>query len=61
MKISPTSAVSQVRGFHQGILKLAMEPLVLGSALLEGGPDRVIKLDGSPGVDEVKFMPFQFC
>ncbi|KAK4778297.1 hypothetical protein SAY87_018484 [Trapa incisa] len=42
-----------VRGFRQGILKLAMEPSVLGSALLEGGPDRVIKLDGSPGVDEL--------
>ncbi|XP_031387722.1 uncharacterized protein LOC116200899 isoform X2 [Punica granatum] len=41
------------RGFHQGILKLAMEPSVLGSALLEGGPDRVIKLDKSPGVDEL--------
>ena len=40
-------------GFHQGILKLAMEPSLLGSALMEGGPDRKIKLDRSPGVDEV--------
>ncbi|KAL5557187.1 hypothetical protein UlMin_039423 [Ulmus minor] len=42
-----------VTGFHQGILKLAMEPSLLGSALLEGGPDRKIKLDQSPGVDEL--------
>lgn len=40
-------------GFHQGILKLAMEPSVLGTALMGGGPDRKIKLDRSPGVDEV--------
>lgn len=40
-------------GFHQGILKLAMEPSVLGTALMEGGPDRKILLDRSPGVDEV--------
>lgn len=58
-KVSPAYAVSQVRGFHQGILKLAMEPSVLGSALLEGGADRVIKLDRSPGFDEVKYMQFQ--
>ncbi|KAK4416260.1 hypothetical protein Salat_2451500 [Sesamum alatum] len=42
-----------VNGFHQGILKLAMEPSVLSSAFLEGGPDRKIKLDRSPGVDEL--------
>ncbi|XVF17781.1 hypothetical protein REPUB_Repub10bG0153200 [Reevesia pubescens] len=42
-----------VSGFHQGILKLAMEPSVLGTALMEGGPDRKIKLDRSPGVDEL--------
>ncbi|KAF8015488.1 hypothetical protein BT93_H1109 [Corymbia citriodora subsp. variegata] len=42
-----------MKGFHQGILNLAMEPSVLGSALLEGGPDRTIKLDQSPGVDEL--------
>lgn len=30
-----------------------MEPSVLGSAFMEGGPDRKIKLDRSPGVDEV--------
>ncbi|KAL1538923.1 hypothetical protein AAHA92_27610 [Salvia divinorum] len=42
-----------VNGFHQGILKLAMEPSVLGSAFMEGGPDRKIKLDRSPGVDEL--------
>ncbi|PNY03612.1 hypothetical protein L195_g000019 [Trifolium pratense] len=41
-----------VIGFHQGILKLAMEPSVLGTALMEGGPDRKILLDRSPGVDE---------
>lgn len=40
-------------GFHQGILKLAMEPSVLGTAMMEGGPDRKILLDRSPGVDEV--------
>lgn len=43
----------KVIGFHQGILKLAMEPSVLGTALMEGGPDRKILLDRSPGVDEV--------
>ncbi|XP_031116040.1 uncharacterized protein LOC116019835 isoform X2 [Ipomoea triloba] len=42
-----------VTGFHQGILKLAMEPSVLGTAFMEGGPDRKIKLDRSPGVDEL--------
>ncbi|QHO47810.1 Vacuolar protein sorting-associated proteinb [Arachis hypogaea] len=42
-----------VSGFHQGILKLAMEPSVLGTALMEGGPDRTILLDRSPGVDEL--------
>lgn len=30
-----------------------MEPSVLGGAFMEGGPDRKIKLDRSPGVDEV--------
>lgn len=45
-------------GFHQGILKLAMEPSLLGIALMEGGPDRKIKLDRSPEVDEVIFL---FC
>lgn len=43
----------KVSGFQQGILKLAMEPSVLGTALMEGGPDRKILLDRSPGVDEV--------
>lgn len=42
-----------VNGFHQGILKLAMEPTLLGSAFMEGGPDRKIGLDRSPGVDEL--------
>ncbi|KAK7263059.1 hypothetical protein RJT34_30643 [Clitoria ternatea] len=42
-----------VSGFHQGMLKLAMEPSVLGTALMEGGPDRKILLDRSPGVDEL--------
>ncbi|KAK2986490.1 hypothetical protein RJ640_012170 [Escallonia rubra] len=42
-----------VTGFHQGILKLAMEPSVLGSAFMEGGPDRKIKLDRNPGIDEL--------
>ncbi|KFK40709.1 hypothetical protein AALP_AA2G031100 [Arabis alpina] len=42
-----------VSGFHQGILKLAMEPSVIGTALMEGGPDRTIKLDRSPGIDEL--------
>jgi len=42
-----------VTGFHQGILRLAMEPSVLGQAIMEGGPDRKIKLDHSPGLDEL--------
>ncbi|KAL3616453.1 hypothetical protein CASFOL_039843 [Castilleja foliolosa] len=42
-----------VSGFHQGILKLAMEPSVLSSAFMEGGSDRKIKLDRSPGIDEL--------
>lgn len=42
-----------VIGFHHGILKLAMEPSLLGTAFLEGGPDRRIKLDRSPGIDEL--------
>lgn len=46
--------ILKVIGFRHGILKLAMEPSLLGTALMEGGPDRKIKLDCSPGVDEVK-------
>ncbi|KAJ4788105.1 hypothetical protein LUZ62_039351 [Rhynchospora pubera] len=42
-----------VNGFHQGILRLAMEPSVLGLAIVDGGPDRKIKLDRSPGLDEL--------
>ncbi|ERN17671.1 hypothetical protein AMTR_s00059p00194330 [Amborella trichopoda] len=42
-----------VIGFHQGILKLAMEPTLLGAAVMEGGPNRRIKLDRNPGVDEL--------
>ncbi|WCJ31023.1 hypothetical protein M5689_012541 [Euphorbia peplus] len=42
-----------MRGIRQGILKLAMEPSLLGTALMEGGPDRKIKLDRNPGVDEL--------
>jgi len=34
-------------------LKLAMEPSVLGAAFVEGGPDRKIELDRSPGIDEL--------
>ncbi|KAH7673564.1 Vacuolar protein sorting-associated protein 13 [Dioscorea alata] len=41
-----------VTGFHQGILRLAMEPTLLGAAIMEGGPDRKIELVRSPGVDE---------
>lgn len=48
-----TNLTFKMSGFHQGILKLAMEPSVLGTALMEGGPDRKILLDRSPGVDEV--------
>lgn len=48
-----TNLILKVSGFHQGILKLAMEPSVLGTAMMEGGPDRKILLDRSPGVDEV--------
>lgn len=32
-----------------------MEPSFLGTALMEGGPDRKITLDQSPGVDEVLY------
>ncbi|KAL3833397.1 hypothetical protein ACJIZ3_008133 [Penstemon smallii] len=54
LKGAETSGVNgMVNGFHQGVLKLAMEPSVLGSAFMEGGPDRKIKLDRSPGVDEL--------
>lgn len=42
-----------VNGFHQGILKIAMEPSLLRSVLLQGGQNRYIKLDQSPGVDEL--------
>ncbi|KAG1347955.1 hypothetical protein COCNU_06G017840 [Cocos nucifera] len=42
-----------VNGLHQGILRLAMEPSLLGAAVMKGGPDRKIKLDFSPGVDEL--------
>ncbi|XP_071913295.1 uncharacterized protein [Coffea arabica] len=42
-----------MRGFRQGILKLAMEPSLLGTAFMEGGPDRKIKLDRAPGVEEL--------
>lgn len=49
----PSVLFHQVSGFHQGILRLAMEPSLLGTAFIEGGPDRKIKLDRSPGIDEV--------
>ncbi|KAG0467235.1 hypothetical protein HPP92_018815 [Vanilla planifolia] len=42
-----------VTGFHQGILRLAMDPSLLGAAVMEGGADRKIKLDRSPGIDEL--------
>uniref|UniRef100_A0ACD6A2G5 Uncharacterized protein n=1 Tax=Avena sativa TaxID=4498 RepID=A0ACD6A2G5_AVESA len=42
-----------VTGFHKGLLRLAMEPSVLGQAIMEGGPDRKIKLDHSAGLDEL--------
>ena len=53
----------KVTGFHHGILKLAMEPSLLGTALMEGGPDRKIKLDRSPAVDEVisVHIPLSSC
>ncbi|XVE87220.1 hypothetical protein DITRI_Ditri18aG0098600 [Diplodiscus trichospermus] len=54
LKGAETSGLDgMVSGFHQGILKLAMEPSVLGTALMGGGSDRKIKLDRSPGVDEL--------
>ncbi|KAL8476053.1 hypothetical protein ACS0TY_028647 [Phlomoides rotata] len=54
LKGAETSGVNgMVIGFRHGILKLAMEPSVLGSAFMEGGADRKIKLDRSPGVDEL--------
>lgn len=40
-------------GFRQGILKLAMEPPLLGNALKGSGPDRKVKLDRNPGIDEL--------
>ena len=46
----------QVSGFHQGILRPAMEPSLLGTAFVEDGPDRKIKLDRSLGVDKVAFV-----
>ncbi|KAG5062310.1 hypothetical protein JHK85_003493 [Glycine max] len=52
-EISDSVLKGAVSGFQQGILKLAMEPSVLRTALMEGGPDRKILLDRSPGVDEV--------
>ena len=33
-----------------------MEPSLLGTAFMGGGPDRKIKLDRSPGVDEVSHL-----
>ncbi|KAJ3674403.1 hypothetical protein LUZ60_005019 [Juncus effusus] len=42
-----------MNGFHQGIMRLAMEPSVLGLAIMDGGPDRKIKLDRNPGLDEL--------
>lgn len=41
-----------------------MEPSLLGAAVLEGGPDRKIKLDRSPGIDEVLLyihLPISIC
>ncbi|RZC23659.1 hypothetical protein D0Y65_003125 [Glycine soja] len=52
-EISDSVLKGAVSGFQQGILKLAMEPSVLRTALMEGGPDRKILLDRSPGVDEL--------
>ncbi|CAB4317917.1 unnamed protein product [Prunus armeniaca] len=34
-------------------IEIAMEPSLLGTALMEGGPDRKIKLDRSPVADEL--------
>eukprot|EP00268_Persea_americana_P036762 TRINITY_DN3627_c0_g1_i6.p1 TRINITY_DN3627_c0_g1~~TRINITY_DN3627_c0_g1_i6.p1 ORF type:complete len:286 (+),score=36.22 TRINITY_DN3627_c0_g1_i6:363-1220(+) len=42
-----------VNGFHQGILKLAMEPSLWGTAFMEHGPDAKIKFDRRPRVDEL--------
>lgn len=53
--------IFQFNGFQQGILKLAMEPSVLGSAFTEGGPDRKIKLDRNPGIDEVIHKFIHLC
>lgn len=38
------------------MLKLAMEPSFIGLAVMEGGPNQIIKLDKSPRVDEVIFL-----
>ena len=61
MKTLVVPAISKVSGFHQGILKIAMEPSILGSVLMQGGPQRHIKLDQSPGVDEVSVWCTSQC
>ena len=38
-----------------------MEPSVLGQAIMEGGPDRKIKLDHSTGLDEVLPILLVYC
>jgi hypothetical protein len=38
-----------------------MEPSVLGQAIMEGGPDRKIKLDRSAGLDEVLPILLVYC
>lgn len=48
--------IIKVSGFHQGILKLAMEPSLLGTAMMGGGSDRKVKLDRSPSIDEVIYI-----
>ncbi|KAJ6916137.1 hypothetical protein NC652_018736 [Populus alba x Populus x berolinensis] len=45
--------IVKASGFRQGILKLAMEPSLLGNALKGSGPDRKVKLDRNPGIDEL--------
>lgn len=54
MKGAETSGFNgMVHGFYRGILKLAMEPSVLGTAAVKGGYTYRIKLEQSADMDEL--------
>lgn len=54
MKGAETSGFNgMVNGFYRGILKLAMEPSVLGTAAIKGGYTYRIKLEHSADMDEL--------